>query len=92
MLSLAGRDGLRAESLAMRLGCEIRQVVLKVGGTQPAILGAHGPLAMQIRSAGGRWSASEGAILFPSWSTLEEVLEECVESRRVTLGGELGPG
>jgi len=82
MLAPAGRDGFRASSLAIRLGCEVRECISLVGWPQPAVLGAAGDLAVQIRSAGGRWSASEGAILFPSWSSLEEVLEELLKGRR----------
>lgn len=82
MLSPAGRSGLRAQKLAMCLGCEVRETLPKVGWSQPALLGANAELATQLKSAGGRWSSSEEAILFPTWSTHEEVLEEIVESRR----------
>jgi hypothetical protein len=81
MLSLAGRSGLRAQTLAARLGCEVRETLPKVGWSQPAVVGAQGELATLLKSAGGRWSASGEAILFPTWSTLEEVLEEIIDSR-----------
>ncbi|MFM9925870.1 hypothetical protein VLK31_22970 [Variovorax sp. H27-G14] len=83
MLSPAGRQGLRSQALAARLGCEVRETVPSMGWSQPAVLGAVGDLANQIAAAGGRWSSSEGAMLFPSWSTLEEVLEELLEKHRL---------
>jgi len=46
-------------------------------------VGANGELAAQLISAGGRWSSSDDAILFPTWSSLEEVLEEIVENRQM---------
>ncbi|WP_143072685.1 MULTISPECIES: hypothetical protein [unclassified Variovorax] len=82
MLSPAGRSGLRAQKLAAELGCEVRETLPKVGWSQPALLGAKGELAAQLKSAGGRWSSSDEVILFPTWSTLEEVLEEIIEGRR----------
>jgi hypothetical protein len=81
MLSPAGRSGLHAQTLALRLGCEVRETLPKVGWSQPALVGAKGELATRLKSAGGRWSSSDEAILFPTWSTLEEVLEEIVASR-----------
>lgn len=83
MLSIAGRSGLRAQTLAARLGCEVRETLPKVGWSQPAVLGAQGELATQLQSAGGRWSSAHEAILFPTWSTLEEVLDEIIEGRRM---------
>jgi hypothetical protein len=55
----------------------------QIGWSQPALLGANEELATQLKSAGGRWSSSDEAILFPTWSALEEVLEEIIESRRI---------
>jgi len=83
MLSPAGRSGLRAQKLATRLGCEVRETLPRIGWSQSALVGANGELAAQLISAGGRWSSSDDAILFPTWSSLEEVLEEIVENRQM---------
>jgi hypothetical protein len=82
MLSPAGRSGLRAQKLAARLGCEVRETLPKVGWSQPALLGADDALATRLKAAGGRWSSADEVILFPTWSTLEEVLEEIIGNRR----------
>lgn len=81
MLSLPGRKGLRAQTLATRLGCEVGETVPSMGWSEPGVSGATGEVAVWIQAAGGRWCSREAAHLFPSWSTLEEVLEEIIQNQ-----------
>lgn len=58
-----------------RLNCKVLEHRQIFGHAQPVVLGAQGELAQQLKDYGGRWSARDEALVFPSWTTLETVFQ-----------------
>jgi hypothetical protein len=73
-LSAAGRTGERAKALGDQLDLAVGETVPSFGRGQPAVVGATGELAKQLKALGAHWSRRDRALIFSSWAQLEGIL------------------
>jgi hypothetical protein len=84
ILAAPDANGERACRLAKKLKCKVFERRAPHRG-QPAVRGAVGEVAVLLMEMGGRWSARDAAVIFPSWSSLEAVLNAIISLPPTTV-------
>lgn len=82
------RLGESAAVLGAQLGIRVGEVPpISLGHSRPAVQGAKGEIAKELKAAGGRWDSRNKALVFGSWPTLEAVLRVLVGREGQAGGG-----